>query len=303
MKEFPCSVALAILTAGIAFAQPAPKFEVASVKPSAPGAQFGLMNGGPIGPGPFNMTDHDPLRITWTNTRLIRILMLAYDLPGDHISGPPWLGTEMYDIAAPVPSGTTVADFKLMVQNLLAERFHLTLHREMKEVSGYALEVAKTGSKLKASELKAAELKASNSDPQPDTAATKGTDKLMIVDATGFPAPRPGSTAFLPGAGFSATIKVNDLYRATVLNQSLPTIAKFLGTAAGAPVEDHTGLTGVYDFHLEYKPNLPDTPDISAPAPDLFDAIQTQLGLRLIRKKVPQETLVIDHAERIPTPN
>ena len=124
----------------------------------------------------------------------------------------------------------------------------------------------------------------------------------MIVDQSGFPAPRPGNPMYLPGAGFSATIKVDNMYRATVLNQSLPTIASFLGTAAGMPVEDHTRLTGLYDFHLEYKPNLP-AEAAGDPTPDLFDAIQTQLGLKLVKKKVPRETLVIEHMEKIPTEN
>lgn len=301
MNKLPCSIGCAILTVSAGFAQST--FEVASVKPSAPGGGIGLMNGGPMGPGPFNMANHDPERITWTNIRLIRILMMAYDLPADRISGPGWLDTEMYDIMATVPKGTTVIDFKLMVQNLPAERFKLTLHHETKEVSGYALEVGRNGPKIKESKK----------DPQQGAAGDKGgtgNAPLMVVDDSGFPAPRPGNTVFLPGAGFSATIKVNDMYRATVLNQSMPTIAKFPGTAAGAPVEDHTGLTGIYDFHLEYKPSLPSAPDapatatdIAAPAPDLFDAVQAQLGLKLVRKKVPLETLVIDHAEKVPTEN
>lgn len=302
MNRLPFSVFFAILSVSAGFAQTTgdrPGFEVASVKPSPPGGSIGSMNGGPMAAGPFNMAGHDPDRITWTNTRLIRILMMAYDLPGDRISGPGWLDTEMYDVVATVPKGVSVGDFKLMVQNLLAERFQLTLHRETKEVSGYALEVAKNGLKIKESKK----------NPEPG-AAGSGSNPLMIVDERGFPAPRPGNSVFLPGDGFSATIKVNDLYRATVLNQSMSTIAKFLGTAAGMPVEDHTGLTGLYDFHLEYKPSLPGAPDapataadIAAPAPDLFDAVQAQLGLKLVPKRVPLETLVIDHAEKVPTEN
>jgi uncharacterized protein (TIGR03435 family) len=297
--RLPCAFGFAILSAGVGLAQTTddqPRFELASVKPSPPGDKIGSMNGGPMGPGPFNTGNHDPERITWTNIRLIRVLMMAYDLPADRISGPGWLHTEMYDIVAPVPKGTSVMDFKLMVRNLLAERFKLTLHRETKEVSGYALEIARGALKIKES----------RNDPQPAAAdAGKGANPLMIVDDSGFPAPRAGNSVFLPGAGFSATIKVDDMNRATVLNQSMPTIAKFLGTAAGMPVEDETGLTGTYSFHLEYKPNQAEPPaaDIVAPGPDLFDAVQTQLGLKLVRKRVPQETLVIDHAEKVPTEN
>jgi uncharacterized protein (TIGR03435 family) len=306
METFVNSVGLVIFAVGAALAQPVtdqPGFEVASVKPSPPGNRIGSMDGGPMPTGPFNMANHDPERITWTNVRLIRVLMMAYDLPADRISGPGWLDTEMYDIVATVPKGATVPDFKRMVQNLLAERFKLTLHRDTKEVSGYALEVAKNGLKIKESK----------NPPEPSAAKSDGkvAGSPIIVDESGFPAPRPGNPIFSPGSGFSATIKVNGMYRATVLNQSMPEIAKFLGTAAGMPVEDHTGMTGVYDFHLEYKPTLPaataspaDTAaDIDAPRPDLLDAVQAQLGLRLVRKRVPRETLVIDYAERVPTEN
>lgn len=259
------------------------------------------MNGGPLPPGPFNMDNHDPSHIVWTNTRLIRVLMMAYDLPGDRISGPGWLHAETYDIQAPVPPETTIADFKLMVRNLLAERFKLSAHRETKEVPGYALEIAPGGLRIKHSNGRLPPADAAPGTP-------RGPAGLMIVDASGYPAPRPGNATFLPGSGFSATIKVNDLYRATVLNQSMASIAAFLGTAAGMPAEDHTGLTGIWDFHLEYKPspaapNADAAAEISAPAADLFEAVQKQLGLKLTRRKVAQETLVVDHAEKVPTDN
>ena len=73
-NKLPCSIGFAILTVGAGFAQSVddrPTFEVASVKPSAPGGKIGSMNGGPMSPGPFNMAGHDPERITWTNIRLM----------------------------------------------------------------------------------------------------------------------------------------------------------------------------------------------------------------------------------------
>ena len=100
------------------------------------------MDGGPLPVGPFNQASHDPGRITWTNVWLERVLEVGYDFPTDRISGPGWLNTERYNIVATVPTGTTAGDFKLMVQNLLADRFKLTLHHETKEVPGYVLEIA-----------------------------------------------------------------------------------------------------------------------------------------------------------------
>ena len=67
------------------------------------------------------------------------------------LRGPVWLKTKRFTITAPVPTGTTKENFKRMLQNLLAERFKLTLHRETKEISGYASQAGKNGPKLKES--------------------------------------------------------------------------------------------------------------------------------------------------------
>lgn len=85
-------------------------------------------------------------------------------------------------------------------------------------------------------------------------------------------------------------------------------IAEMLGRFAGMPVQDQTGLTGTYDVHLEFVPNMPvgqtaDNGNIPAPGPGLIDAVRTQFGLKLTPKKVPVETLVIDRADKIPTGN
>ena len=301
MRNLLCGAIIALLAGSLTFAQSpqGPRFEVASVKTSPPGNGFGSMDGGPLPPGPFNMANHDPSRITWMRIRLIRILMMAYDLPADRISGPNWLETETYDILATVAPGTTVANFKLMVQNLLKERFKLAVHPETREVSGYTLEVARNGPKLKAPPT-----------PQPPDAKTNDSAIRIppgaFVDKSGFPAPLPDNPMFPPGTAFEATIRVNDVHRATVLNEPMSSIAKFLGTTAGMPVEDRTGLAGTYSFHLEYKPNASAAPanaDDDTPGPDILDAVQSELGLKLVRSKVPRETLVIDHAEKTPIEN
>ncbi len=77
--------------------------------------------------------------------------MTAYGVKTYQISGPAWLDTERFDIVAKVPQGATKDDVKLMLQNLLADRFKLTLHREKKDMPMYALLVAKNGPKLKES--------------------------------------------------------------------------------------------------------------------------------------------------------
>ena len=291
-RSFLCIASFAILAA---YGQP--RFEVASVKPGPPDG-IGSMNGGPLPVGPFNQTVHDPGRITWTNVRLGRVIQVAFDIPAARISGPGWLADDVVTIVATVPAGTSVGDFRLMVQNLLAERFQLATHRETKQVSGYALEVAKNGPKLPESAKSVARAEAKQ-DP-----GCRGCNAIVMQDATGFPAPRPGNPVFLPGAPFSATIAVNGKYRASVLNGSTQAIADYLGNAIGSPVEDRTGLTGVYDVHLEYVPDAPNpTAAAAEPGTNIFDAVPSQLGLKLTRAKVPVETLIIDHVEKVPAEN
>jgi uncharacterized protein (TIGR03435 family) len=273
------------------------------MKQSPPDAVFGSMNGGPLPGGAFNQGDRNPGRITWTNVLLKRMIQVAYDMPLDRISGPDMLDTAKYDVIAAIPMGTSLGDFRLMVQNLLAERLHLAVHRETKEASGYALEVAKGG--LKIQESGKGSKSGAKPDKRQDTAAlSNAVNALVVVDESGYPVPRPGNPYYGPGDSFEMTIAVNGRHRATVLNHAMPGIAAFLGNVAGMPVVDETGLPGIYDFHLEYVPNSPNpTATPADPGPGLFDAVQSQLGLRLVSKKVSVEMLVIDHVENFPAEN
>jgi uncharacterized protein (TIGR03435 family) len=236
-------------------------------------------------------------------------MQVAFDLPAARISGPDWLRDDVVTIVATVPTGTSVGDFRLMVQNLLADRFKLAVHRETKQVSGYALEVARNGPKLKESGQEPAEQSKgeAKSENRRDEAC-RGCNNIVMQDQNGFPAPRPGNPVFLPGAGFSATIAVNGKNRASILNGRTNAIVDYLGNAIGSPVEDRTGLTGIYDVHLEFVPDPSGTePTATAaaaePGTGIFDAVQSQLGLKLVAAKVPVETLVIDHLEKVPTEN
>jgi uncharacterized protein (TIGR03435 family) len=130
----------------------------------------------------------------------------------------------------------------------------------------------------------------------------------MVVDQNGFPAPRPGTPYFLPGAGFEGAIPVDGKYRVSVLNAPMSEVAAYLGRFLGSPAEDQTGFTGKYDVHVEFVPAPSGGAAVgdntaAEPGADLFGAVQSQLGLKLTPKKVPVEMLVVDHAEKIPTEN
>ena len=106
------------------------EFEVASVKPSALPAGNGVLRPGPKG-GPGS---GDPGRVTYTFSTIRDLMVDAYSVKRSQISGGPnWLDSERFDIVAKVPGGATKEQVKVMLQNLLAERFKLTLRSENKE--------------------------------------------------------------------------------------------------------------------------------------------------------------------------
>ena len=302
-----------LVSAAVGFAQP--RFDVASVRAAEPGAQTASMNGGPMPAGPFNQSGGEPGRITWKNVRLLRVIQVAYDFPVDRIDAPDWVGQQGYDITATMPMGTSVADFRLMLQELLKERFKLAAHKGTKQVSGYALEIAKGGPKIPMSKGAAASPIADDDRQKPSprreaalqymATRTEAFRAMVTIDENGFGAPKPGNPYYGNKAPFEVTIAVNGWFRSTKLNATMPEIATFLGGLAGGPAEDATGLAGKYDVHVEYvpRPSASGAVATTEPGPDILDAVQQQLGLKLTPKKVPVEALVIDHAERIPAGN
>jgi uncharacterized protein (TIGR03435 family) len=132
-----------------ALSQPAPSFEVASIKPSAayrPGSPSGV--------------HLDGARFTSSGIPLRNLIYSAYGVPSWAVSGGPgWLDSEAYDIAATVPPATSDEQVRLMLKTLFADRFQLTVHREMREHSVYDLVVAKNGPKFKSSEATKASIK------------------------------------------------------------------------------------------------------------------------------------------------
>jgi uncharacterized protein (TIGR03435 family) len=216
-------------------------------------------------PDPNRMNDHsDGRRYSTRNTSLRDLMMMAYGLdPRQITGGPEWLASDEYDIDAVASDEGQMADHREeMLQKLLADRFKLTFHREQRELPVYALVVAKGGAKLKAAD--------------PGEQNNSGCQRL-------------GVCAFM--------------------NDPLPHFARWLQFAVlDRPVLDKTGLAGSYDFTLKWTPDEaqfsamgihvpPPTDNPNAP-PELFIAIQEQLGLKLEPQKIPAEVLVIDHVER-----
>ena len=264
-------------------------FEVASIRVSPPHENLapGMVPAPSLQGGPGTK---DPGQITYRDVGLNALILVAYGVRPDQISAPPGVPpAQRVDIIAKVPPGATKDQLNLMLQNLLAERFKLRLHHESRVLPVYVMTVAKNGLKFKES----------SKEPQPELAPGTAVGKL---DDRGFPT--------LP-AGYSGMVGMpaNGRIRWTGQKVGMPRIANLFNL--DHPVVDQTGLTGEYDFKVEFAmagrssdPAAPAPPaDAADPAPDQFSAAENQLGLKLESKKLPYDVLVIDHIDKEPTEN
>jgi uncharacterized protein (TIGR03435 family) len=240
------------------------------------------------GPG----TD-DPGRIHYPLISLKELLTRAWDSYFE-IQSPDWLDSQTVAVDATMPSDTTKAQFREMLRNLIAIRFGLKYHVEAKEVAGYSLELAKNGPKM-------------NESPNQNSSAMEPGVQPTSRDADGFP-------IFPPRAGpWCVLLEIpGDRHRMMCQQQTMQDLAKLLA-AAKSTVTDATGLTAKYDFTLTYSGERPGSAPVvsqtpvaqpeDSPLPDIFSALQSQLGLKLEPKKVPVEVMVVDHMEKTPTGN
>ena len=232
-----------------------PVFEVATIKQSRPDDQR----------LPTIQIQNRRL-LTW-NKSVMNLITYAYSMnPKEVVNGPDWLDTKYEIVAQPGGEGQpNQQQWQMMMQKLLAERFKLAYHRQKKEVSIYALTVAKNGPKLLA----------------PSTGDPKGLPNLAM-----------------PARG-----------RFRARNATMLDFAGELQGWQDRPVVDRTGIQGRYDFGLSWTPDdnqasrmsglsgFP-APRDSNETPDLFTAIQEQLGLRLESSRGFIDVMIIDHVER-----
>jgi uncharacterized protein (TIGR03435 family) len=205
------------------------------------------------------------------NTSLSNLIAFAYGLnPQQILKGPAWVESDKYDIeAVPDGQGTTSSEqWKTMIAKLLADRFQLKFHRETKELSVYALLVAKRGPKLKESA----------GDPKGlPVLAFRSLGDMLVRNAT--------------MTDFAGVMQGSVLDRPVVDQTGLE--GRFDFELKWAADESQFGGLGV---RLPPPGNNPDA------APGLFTAIQQELGLRFDSTKASVGVFVIDQVER-PSPN
>ncbi len=267
-------------------------FEVASIRPSGGAPPQGVAVGAHI--------DGAQLRTTYLTLK--DYIGMAYRLKLYQISGPDWIGTDRFDIAASLPQGSLPAQAPAMMQTLLEERFQLKAHREKKEFPIYALEIAKGG------------LKMSEAPPSPDL---EKVDARAPQAFTGTGSNQGVTVNLGQGSSFSFA---NNKFEAIRL--TMPSLAATLERFLDRPVVDMTDLKGSYDFSIDvtaedYRAMLirsavvagvvlpPEVLRIleGASSPEsLFDGV-AKLGLKLEARKAPLDVFVIDSALRKPTEN
>ncbi len=226
------------------------EFEVASVKRNVSGSRPWLV---PPAGG----------RFAATNVTLKMLIGLGWT--GKISSGPSWVATDGYDVAAREPApGVSDAAFSLMMRNLLKDRFGLRVHTEEHPARVYVLEPAKNGLKLP------------DARPEP------------CFHGSGVPHPDPqaacGAMSVTPGSIVNEKV-------------SMEWLAGVLGVMLGRPVLDRTGFAGSFKVSLEFAPTAL-IPDSGSSKPSIFKALEEQLGLRLESQKGTGEILIMDHVER-----
>jgi uncharacterized protein (TIGR03435 family) len=278
LAAFVCATAGAGLRAQTS-AQQEPRFEVVSVKRNAgggPGSMMAIQPGG---------------RLSAVNLFVRQVIVRAYGIqPFQLTGGPDWMQSERYDIQAKAPDGAVVTGntMNVMLQTMLADRFKLKVRRETRESAVYELVFARgdrrLGEKLRQTD---ADCVARLGD---GTRLAAAPAQIGPLDAI------PCGTIMTGGNRLAAG------------GQTMAQLATMLGPRVQRLVVDRTGLTGPYDFDLQFLPDEgygrtgADGPVrvylVGKDVPPLTTAIQDQLGLKLQPARGPVEYVVIESIER-----
>jgi len=239
-----------LIAALLLIAQATAAFEVASIKES-PGMSSGgtmrLMPGGGI------TVQHLPAR---------SLLTIAYQIQQFQLIGAPdWTRTTYYDVVAkPAVAVARDAIFPMM-QALFAERFKLSVHREKRQVNGYAL--------------------------------VRGRGELG-------PGLKPSAVDCDRAFATTPRCRQGGITASAMKGVGVPlwSVLQVVIAEVGAPVSDETGLSGTYDVDLSWSTDVAPSDD----ARSIFTALQEQLGLKLERRSVSTDVVVVEHIEH-PTPD
>jgi len=254
---------LGLLSVVSSFAQE-PKFEVADVHLSTTTHMFAQNFGGVLRDGRYVNRD----------ATMLKLIAAAYGVSEDSVAGGPgWLSSELFDIIARVPDGTTMATANLMLRSLLADRFSLVITHGTSPMPRYVLAVGKNGPKLK-----------------PATGSeSSGCKPVQSAGPV-----NPADVASLPNVKVAC--------RGLTSNMIADNLHLMAGGYLDHDVIDSTKLEGSWDFDLEWTARNA----LAAKGSNgisVFDAVEKQLGLKLEVQSISVPSLVIESVNRKPTEN
>ena len=281
MRRLTLTIAvLCALTAAGRAQQPSlPRFAVASVKPAAPtpiGESFSSK------PGAFEPGGRFEAR----NATLLIILHRAYPefARPELLIAPEWIANERFDIDGRAATDAPTQQLRLMLRQLLNDRFRMQSHTEMRLVDTYDLVLARRDGKR-------------GPRMRPTSGACREWNAQLAATGTEPEQPKQAAGAIPCGARFGYATGLRTL---SFGGQGIFGLATLLRSTVGRTITDRTGLTGTFDIELSWA----DVPlnDAQDTRPSLANALEDQLGLKLQPARAMGEVLIVDRIER-PTPN
>jgi len=264
MRTFTGLAIVVLLSAGV-FGQSASNsaaFDAADIHVRAHSSNATpFMTGGVLRAGRYDLR----------NATMLDLIRVAYNVMDTDtiLGGPSWLEMDRFDVIAKAPNATPPETLRIMLQNLLSDRFKLALHTVTKPQQGYALTVGSGGSKMT------------------PAAGTGPSDCQPVPPGP----PQPGVIPYIDVMCHNMTsTELAPLFRA------------FAGAYIGSPVADMTGLKGGFDFELKWT-NRALLTQAGADGISFFDAVDKQLGLKLTPQMVSLPVLMVDSVNQKPTPN
>jgi uncharacterized protein (TIGR03435 family) len=255
---------------------PESRFEVVSIKP-------------------FDASGSAQPRVGMTPGRLDVVgmpvrLLLGLFLPLDRVFGlPDGLDSDRYTVTAKMPDGASDAALIVAVQNLLKDRFKLVTHRETRELPVYNLVLARSDGRL-------------------GPALKQSSAECQALLKEYYAALRGGApTQATPTAVRECVLSQPGMGLLSLKGTAIGAFVSLLPRYVGRQVIDRTGLTAFYDLTLNWTPEivpsvlgLPQAPlpPADPDAPNIFTAVQEQLGLKLEAGRGPVEVIVIDRLEK-----
>ena len=332
-NRFSLTLGSILLAAATGWSQTAPKlsFDVASIRPSAPLDMGKLAADAQAGKMPRFGAHIDGSRAEYTYMTLKDLIANAYGVKSYQVTGPDWLASERFDVAAKMPEGSTADDAPKMLQALLVERFHLIGHHDTQEHPVLALVVAKGGPHLKDAPPPPAPI-------DPDTPLKSNEMKLDTPNGPARMTRNPdGSSTVNMGAKGTFTQRMDGQMlhmqaSSITMNGFADMLTSMLRMGGGGrQVVDMTGLKGNYQVAVDLSiadlianaraqgmdipapppPSRPGSatsdssaiPNASDPSGSTIYASVEALGLKLENRKAPVEQIVIDRIEKEPTEN